>query len=158
MMTPSSKADWQGGVGMTDSIELLRRAWSAYDRGDIEGFAACLTEDWREYDGAGEMATLNDERRTMAAQLVACPDKQTDIDRIIADGDLVACHCTTRATHTGQYFDLEPTGKTVVLYEMMFNRVVDEKLAETWAVTEGPGFYEQLTGRKAPEKGLDNMG
>jgi hypothetical protein len=30
------------------NIELLRRAWAAYDRGDIEAFAACLTDDRRE--------------------------------------------------------------------------------------------------------------
>lgn len=148
---------WKGARMSSDGIELLRRAWAAYDRGDIEGFAACVTEDWLEYDGAGEMGTLDDERRTMAAHRLAFPDKHTEIHRIIADGDLVACHCTTTATHTGRYLDLEPTGKKVALYEMMFNRVVDGRLAETWAVTEGAGFYEQLTGRRAPER-LDNMG
>lgn len=141
----------------SEHIELLRRAWAAYDRGDVDGFAACLTPDWREYDGAGETATLDDERRTMTAHREAFPDKHTEIHRIIADRDLVACHCTTRATHTGRYLDLEATGKTVVLYEMMFNRVVEGKLAETWAVTEGAGFYQQLTGRPAPQQ-LDNMG
>ena len=35
-----------------ENVELLRRAWAAYDVGDIEGFAACLTDDWREYDSA----------------------------------------------------------------------------------------------------------
>jgi hypothetical protein len=44
----------------------------------------------------------------------------------------------------------------VVLHEMMFNHVRDGLLYETWAMVEGPGFYEQVTGRKAPEQ-LDNM-
>lgn len=51
---------------------------------------------------------------------------------------------------TGTYLDLEPTGKRVVAYEMMFNRVADGRLAETWAMTEGDGFYEQIAGRSAP--------
>ena len=70
---------------------------------------------------------------------------------------LVACHCTVTATHTGHYMGLETTGKKVVLHEMMFNRVRDGRLAVTWAITSGTGFYEQLTGEPAPEQ-LDNMG
>jgi len=140
-----------------ENIALLRRAWAAYDCGDVDGFAACLTDDWREYDGAGVSGDLDDERRTMALHAVAFPDKHTEIHQVIAADDLVACHCTTSATHTGPYLDLEATGKRVVLYEMMFNRVRGGRLCETWQVTEGKGFYEQLTGRHAPER-LDNMG
>ena len=42
-------------------------------------------------------------------------------------------------------------------HEMMFNRVRDGRVATTWAMTAGPGFYEQLTGRRAPEA-VDNLG
>jgi predicted ester cyclase len=139
---------------------LLRRAWAAYDRGDIEGFAACLTDDWREYGPGGEddgFHTLDDERSTMAAHRIAFPDKHTEIRLIVADDEVVACHCTVTATHTGRYFDLEPTGRKLVTHEMMFNRVRDGRLAETWAMTAGPGFYRQLSGRRAPEQ-VDNLG
>jgi hypothetical protein len=84
---------------------LLRRAWAAYDKGDVEGFAACLTDDWREYGPGGEddgFHTLDDERPTMDAHRIAFPDKHTEIRVIVADNDVVACHCTVTATHTGQ--------------------------------------------------------
>lgn len=87
----------------------------------------------------------------------AFPDKHTEIHRLVADDEMVACHCTVTATHTGRYLDLEPTGKQVVVHEMMFNRVRDGRLAETWAITDGRGFYEQIAGRPAPES-LDNLG
>ena len=140
------------------NIELLRRAWAAYDRGDEEAFAACLTDDWREYgaDGSGA-ATLEEERPTMRMHKVAFPDKHTEIHRIVADEQTVACHCTVTATHSGQYLDAEPTGRRLVVHEMMFNRVENERLRETWAMVDGPGFYEQITGRPAPDN-IDNMG
>lgn len=144
-------------MGAEENIALLRQAWACYDRGDVDGFATCLRPDWREYDGAGDSGDLEDERRTMELHRVAFPDKHTVIHRVVADEIFVACHCTTTATHAGRYLDLEATGKSVVLYEMMFNRVEDGKLAETWAVTEGAGFYKQLTGRDAPDR-LDNLG
>ena len=142
------------------NIELLRRAWAAYDRGDVQAFAACLTDDWREYDAGGpdqDFGTLEDERRTMELHRSAFPDKHTEIHRIVADDDAVACQCTVTATPTGQYLDLVPTGKKVVVPEMMFNHVRDGRLAETWAMTYGKGFYEQIAGRSAPES-LDNLG
>ena len=46
--------------------------------------------------------------------------------------------------------------KRGVVYEMMFNRVRDGRVVETWAMTDGDGFYEQLAGHRAPE-GLDNL-
>jgi predicted ester cyclase len=128
------------------NIELLRRAWAAYDKGDVEASAACLTDDWRESGPRGSEAgfgTLEDERRTMELHRIVFPDKRTEIHRIVADEETVACHWTVTATHTGTYLDLEPTGKQVVAHEMMFNRVRNGRLAETWAMTEGDGFYER---------------
>ena len=140
------------------NAELLRRAWAAYNRGDVDGFAACLTDDWREYEPGSEgYATLDDERPTMALHRVAFPDKHTEFLQIVADDDMVGCYCIVAATHTGKYFDVEPTGKQVIVHEMMFNRVRDGRVAETWAMTAGAGFYRQITGRDAPES-VDNLG
>jgi predicted ester cyclase len=140
-----------------ENAALLRRAWAAYASGDAERFAECVTDDWLEHAPSGETSTLEDERKTMAVHRIAFPDKHTEIHQIVADGDLVACYCTTTATHKGPYLDLEATGHRVSVDEMMFNRVCDGRIAETWAITSGGGFYRQLTGRDAPED-LDNQG
>jgi len=139
------------------NARLIRTAWAAYDRGDVDGFADCLTDDWCEHRESGEDSTLADERKTMDIHRIAFPDKRTVIHRMVADDDLVACHCTTSATHTGPYFDLAPTGQRVEVDEMMFNRILDGKIAETWVINGGGGFYRQLTGQGAPDD-LDNMG
>ncbi|MFN2232788.1 MAG: ester cyclase [Anaerolineales bacterium] len=138
---------------------LLRRAWIAYNQGDEDEFAACLTSDWKEYGSpeASEYGTLEDERRTMREHRNAFPDKHAEIHMILADENSVACFLTVRATHTGKYLGLEPTGKTIIVHEMMFNRVRDGKICETYAMETGPCFYEQITGKKIPEK-LDNLG
>lgn len=140
--------------------ELVRRAWAAYDAGDAEAFAACVAPDWREYgtpDPSDGFYTLDDERRTMESHKVAFPDKHTELHHLVAEGDYVASSCTVRATHTGPYMGLAPTGKRVELYEMMINRIRDGRISESWAISTGKGFFEQLTGETAPEQ-LDNMG
>jgi len=140
-----------------DIAALLRRAWDAYASGDADGFADCVTEDWLEHSPDGETSTLVDERKTMAVHRIAFPDKRTEIHQIVANNEFVACYCTTTATHTGPYLDLAPSGHRVSVDEMMFNRIRDGRIAETWAITSGGGFYRQLTGRDAPED-LDNQG
>ena len=140
------------------NIALLKRAWAAYDKGDEEEFAACLTPDWKEYGSpnASSYGTLEDERRTMREHRIAFPDKHTEIHMILADENIVACFCTVHATHSGKYLDAEPTGKIVTVHEMMFNRVRDGKICETYAMGAGMGFYEQITGKEIPEQ-LDNL-
>jgi predicted ester cyclase/uncharacterized membrane protein YeaQ/YmgE (transglycosylase-associated protein family) len=133
--------------GVSANVELLRRAWAAHDRGDVEAFSACVTEDWREYQAKGNAVTLEDAARTMELHLVAFPDKHTEIHDIVASADIVACRCTTRASHLGKYLEVEPTGKPVTLEEMMFSRVRDGRICATWSMTDGPGFCEQVSGR-----------
>ena len=50
--------------------ELIRRAWAAYDRGDEDAYAECLTDDWRELDSDGNAETLESERTAMRAHKV----------------------------------------------------------------------------------------
>jgi predicted ester cyclase len=143
-----------------ENIQLIRRAWATYCAGDFEAFAACLTDDWREYGPsgpAGGFGTLEGERLTMETHRIAFPDKHAEIHQILADDETVACYLTITATHTGPYMGLEATGRSVVLHEMMFNRIREGKLSETWAMSAGAGFYEQLTG-EPPPPGLDNIG
>jgi hypothetical protein len=92
------------------NIELLRRAWAAYDKETWRRSPPGLTDDWRESGPRGPEAgfgTLEDERRTMELHRVAFPDKHTEINTAVADDDVVGCHCTVTATHTGTYLDLE---------------------------------------------------
>ena len=128
--------------------QLVRRAWAAYDAGDEGAFAACVTDDWREHDAGGAMATITDVRESMRMHRLAFPDKRTIIDRIVAEGDLVVTHSRSEATHTGEYLGLAPTGRHLTLEEMLICRIAGGRIAESWQVTTG-GFMQQLTGRKA---------
>jgi predicted ester cyclase len=137
--------------------ELLHRAWAAYDRGDEEDFSACLADGWREYDLSGQSGSATEVIASMEAHRLAFPDKHTEMIEIIAEGNTVVTNTITRATQTGQYLDLAPTGKPVVVLEICIHTVCDGRIVKTVMAGWGPGMYEQLTGRPAPG-GLDNMG
>ena len=140
-----------------ENAALLRRAWAAYDRGDEEEFAACLTDDWCEHTPSERSGRSPTSARRWRRTGSRSPTNTQRSCSLVAEGDMVACHCTTSAVHRGPYFDLAPTGTRVSVDEMMFNRIEGGRVAETWVITAGPGFYRQLTGREVPED-LDNMG
>lgn len=143
---------------MSDANKAVaRRAWDAYCRGDVARFSACLTDDWIEYDTDGSTANLQDNVEIMDIHRSAFPDKRAEILHDVAEGDLVAQHIIITGTQTGAYFGLEPTGKPVRTLEMMVHRFRDGRIAESWAITAGGGFYEQLTGHPAPDTN-ENLG
>ena len=76
----------------------------------------------------------------MREHRIAFPDKHTEIHMILTDKNIVACFCTIRATHSGEYLDAEPTGKIVIVHEMLFNRVRDGKISKSYGITNQHGL------------------
>ncbi|MEA2345849.1 MAG: hypothetical protein QOF63_4018 [Thermoanaerobaculia bacterium] len=130
--------------------QVVLRAWRAFDAGDETAFAECVTNDWREHDAGGALATIADARDSIRRLRVAFSDRRTIIERIVAEGDLVVTHSRTEATHTGEYFGVAPTGKRLTFEEMLICRIAGDRIAESWQITTG-GFMQQLAGRKAGE-------
>jgi C-1 hydroxylase len=65
----------------------------------------------------------------------------------------VASFVTLIATHTGPHMDVAPTGRTIRSHAMNITRIVDGRIAAMWAISDSPGYYEQLTGQPPPAGG-----
>lgn len=71
---------------------------------------------------------------------------------MIAEGDTAVVHCTHSGRHTGDYFDIKPSGHRFAYKQMHMIRVVDGKGVEHWAVRDDATLMRQLTGElTAPE-------
>jgi serine phosphatase RsbU (regulator of sigma subunit) len=63
----------------------------------------------------------------------------------IAEGDLVVNRTVLHGTHLGKFQGLTPTGKRVTVEALSIDRVVDGKIAESWAHMDlGELFQQQL--------------
>jgi len=60
------------------------------------------------------------------------PDLRSHEDALIGDGDLVTIRWTITGTHTGTFFGIAPTGRTIQVSGMDMLRVADGKLVEHW--------------------------
>jgi steroid delta-isomerase-like uncharacterized protein len=74
----------------------------------------------------------------------AFSDISNSIEEIIGEDNIVAFRFTIRATHTGTYGGIPPTGKKIVLTGMDFVRVSDGKIVELWSNQDALGMLRQL--------------
>jgi predicted ester cyclase len=129
-----------------ENKELLRRGYLAWATFDEETFVAGTAPTWRDLDGAGNEI---DNRDTAVANMrrhrVAFPDQRLEFHDILAEGELVATFCTITATHTGKFFDVEPTGRELRWHSLAIHRVVDGQVVESRTMSDGPGFLAQVT-------------
>lgn len=74
----------------------------------------------------------------------AFPDMHCTVERMIAEGDLVAIHSTTRGTHEGELMGVPATGNKVEFSTIDIVRVANDKAVEHWGVTDGMAMMEQI--------------
>jgi predicted ester cyclase len=74
----------------------------------------------------------------------AFPDWHSDVQHLIAEGDLVTEHFTARGTHQGSVMGESPTGGEVRLHGIQIFRIADGKIVERWGVLDQLGLLGQL--------------
>jgi predicted ester cyclase len=62
----------------------------------------------------------------------------------IADNDLVATRWEMKATHSGEYMGLAPTGRELTWTGVVIDRFQGDKIAETWVNWDKFRFFEGL--------------
>jgi predicted ester cyclase len=86
-------------------------------------------------------------KKFFAATPRAFPDLQTELQEVIAEGDLVAYRAIVRGTHRGEFAGMKPTGRQLSITEINISRFRDGKMVEHWAVLDEASMLRQLTGQ-----------
>jgi predicted ester cyclase len=74
----------------------------------------------------------------------AFSDQRWEIEKTVAEGDLVTIYCTHRGRHTGDYFGIPSTGRAFGYRQMHIVRVRNGKGVEHWAVRDDAALMRQL--------------
>lgn len=65
---------------------------------------------------------------------------------MIGEGDRVVVRVTGRGTHRGEFQGIAPTGRQVSATGVGIARIVDGRIAESWAAYDALGLLDQLRG------------
>lgn len=71
-------------------------------------------------------------------------DIHLTIDLLMAEGDLVMLRWIADATHTGQFYDIPPSGRRVSFSGMTVHRVAEGKFVETANEIDFLGLLQQV--------------
>jgi predicted ester cyclase len=98
-----------------------------------------------DYIGHPGSTDIEFNRKMIASGKQAFSDVSVTFHDMIAEGDLVACRTTVRATHTGQWpGGPPPSGKRIEMIWLRMYRIVDGKIAESWALRDELSTAKQL--------------
>jgi ketosteroid isomerase-like protein len=114
--TPTSRSKKAG------PFDIVRAFNDAFNRGDVDGLMALMTEDcvyevvgtgarWEGHEGAARFYT---------ELLTAFPDIHFDLDYIVIGPQGVCEEAVVTATHEGRWLDHEPTGDRLTWRNAIF--------------------------------------
>ena len=147
MVERSGPADDGGMTTAIHNKQLVEEFITAlFTDGDLTAVDRYLDPDFINHDPPLPGAPDGPEGMRQAAELFrhAFPDWRSDIQRMIAEDDLVAEHFVAHGTHRGSVMGESPTGHDVVLRGVNIFRITDGKIVERWGRLDDLGLLQQL--------------
>lgn len=80
----------------------------------------------------------------------AFPDLSITEEDVLVEGDTVVTRHTGRATHEGEFMDLEATGNDFIVDGISVYRIEAGRIAEAWISLDMLGMLQQLGAMPAP--------
>lgn len=103
------------------------------------------TEDWLDHESFGEIpATRDGIGQFLTMFRDAFPDLHFTVDEVLVAGDKVTTRIRISGTHKGEFMGIPPTGKSFEIETIDILRMVGDRAAEHWGVTDAMGMMSQL--------------
>jgi steroid delta-isomerase-like uncharacterized protein len=74
----------------------------------------------------------------------AFPDIQIEIVQQVAEGNRVVTYIISKGKHSGAFYGIPPTGKSISTSVIRIDRIQGGKIAEHWSVSDAAGLMQQL--------------
>lgn len=134
-------------MGAEQNKQAVLRFFEAVSNSDMVSVAGLLAPGYLRHDlvSAGpEIEGAEGVASYMASLNAAFPDMRWEIERLVAEGDRVACSYTLAATHLGEFMGIPATGRRISGHAAAILRLADGKIAENWFVADWAGILGQI--------------
>ena len=124
---------------------LVRRfIEEVWNQGNLDFIDEVVASDYLDHMPQAEANGPEGARQFYAALHTAFPDIHFMIEDQIAEGDKVVSRWTARATHTGEFMGIAPTGRQGVVTGIVIDRIANGKFVEGWSIFDELGMWQQL--------------
>ena len=124
---------------------LVRRYYQEV-LGDLSGIEEVVAAEFVDHHFPPELPPGPAGVRQFFTQLLGgiFSEMRIEIDRLVAEGDLVDCHFALFAKHTGEFAGIAPRGNAIRCPAISTFRIADGKLAEAWEIFDSGDLLNQM--------------
>lgn len=118
-----------------------------FTRGNLATIGDLIAADYVGYDPPDSSRAMYGHtamRQAAERMALAFPDRHYRVDMLIAEEDMVAARVTFSGTHTGQFFDLSPTGHKISFTGTVTYRFIGGRIVASWGSWDNLGLMRQL--------------
>ena len=117
-----------------------------FSKGDLDAVDRYLDPTFVNHDPPFPGAPPGPEGMRLAAETYrqALPDWRSEVDQLVAEGDLVVEVFTACGTHRGEILGVPGTGKRLELHGINVFRIHGERIIERWGQLDQLGLLQQL--------------
>ncbi len=115
-----------------------------FGEGDLDLLDELYAPDAVDHNAFGDQRGRSAIKASYAAFLAAFPDITQTVEDVVVEGDRVAMFITSRGTHEGSLWGIEPTGREIDVQQMAFVRIEDGLIAERWFLPDNLSLLSQL--------------
>lgn len=131
------------------ATEMVRRLVRAEADRDLDGYAACLSEDVEVWINGQLRANSRDAQRDVtAATLAAFPDWERETLSLIEMGDLAALRWRGSGTHRADWAGIPASGNRVDFQGTSWAEVADGLVTRIWIDMDMAGPMRQMTSQE----------
>jgi predicted ester cyclase len=127
---------------LEENKAIVRRWIESYNRRNLD-FDEFIAPDYVDHTNKVDREGL---KRLFAMGLKAFPDWHETIDKVWV-------RLAYTGTHKSEFFGLAPTGNKITSRSVDIYRIVNDKLAEYWNVTDNMDMFKQIGAVEITEKG-----
>ena len=129
-------------MSLEENKAIVRRFIDAYNKQNFDLVDDLVATGY--VDHTNQIRGREGLKQMMIMGSKAFPDWHEKIEDIIAEGDKVWILLTYTATHTGEWMGLAPTGNKIITMNVDIYRIVNDKIAERWNVTDNMRLFKPL--------------
>ena len=145
-MPSEARMSAQHATMVSDVVEYQRRWTDAVNRGDVSAADEAFASDCVIHITGSPLADLDltGFKQMLNVLLAAFPDLYFTIADHINAGEKVATRWVAEGTNTGPFGDAPPTGKSIRVEGIIFDRVLGGRVVERWEQWDQPAMLRQL--------------
>ena len=132
-------------MSVEENKEIVRRYQEAYNTANYEALDELVAADVLTPSMiSSAQRGLEGAKLVHQKTLLGMPDYHTTIEDLVAEGDKVVARVTLTGTHTGDFYGIPPTGRSIHLSAMYRVRIADGKIVEHCGEENGVTVLRQL--------------